>query len=157
MINICGGGRKGRAYKGGLYVHEGGPGLGKEGIVLARKERCRRWQPLMIISWGFRSSYQPTVEDRQRIRGGKYPLISPHECSTFLHHSPRSYLPHLDVITLNPNPASSLLRPSINVAHISSESSAYITRIHSCASPHTTHYRIRWHTAASLVMISAVP
>lgn len=31
------------------------------------------------------SSYQPTVEDRQRARGGKYPLISPHERSTFSH------------------------------------------------------------------------
>jgi hypothetical protein len=80
--------KKGRAYKGGLYVHEGGPGLEKEGIVLARKEKCRRWQPLMIIISLFRPpTNQPTVEDRQRARGGKYPLISPHARSTFSHRT----------------------------------------------------------------------
>jgi len=65
MINICGGGRKGRAYKGGLYVHEGEPGLVNEGIVLARKEKCRRWQPLMIINL-----FRPPTNRRLRTGSG---------------------------------------------------------------------------------------
>ncbi len=53
--------------------------LGKEGIVLARKERCRRWQPLMIISLAsVRATERPTVEDRVAdLRGFEYPLHSP--------------------------------------------------------------------------------
>lgn len=64
-----------------MYVHEGGPGLGKEGIVLARKEKCRRWQPLMIINL-FRPPTNRRLKTGSGLGGGKYPLISPHERST---------------------------------------------------------------------------
>src|SRR5258708_273231 len=110
MINICGGGRKGK------HTREDCTSM-KRARTRERRDRTRtgRKMPQMAAAHdhqpGIPSSYQPTVEDRQQTRGGKYPLISPHERSTTTHQPPRSYLPHLDVITLNPYPVSSLLRP----------------------------------------------
>jgi hypothetical protein len=106
-MNICGRGRERR------HTREDGTSM-KRGRTRERRDRARteRKMPQMAAAHdqqlGFRTSYQPTVEDRVAdLRGFESPLHSPRHlplgCSTFflkLTH-PDLNSAHLDVITLD--------------------------------------------------------
>jgi hypothetical protein len=64
---------------------------------------------MMMISLFRSPTNQPTVVYRQRARGGKYPLISPHERSTFSHNNNPDLCCHILTSSPSfPNPVSSL-------------------------------------------------